>query len=636
MGEPHMGEPHMGEPHMGEPHRLTVNVLGPLEISVDGHPVHLTANRLRTLLTALAMSAGTTVSMERLADTVWSDRLPANCRRSLQNYAARLRTTLGSRWIHTQPGGVLLRAHPDDVDALRFARILDQAARTQDPHQERHLLDQALTLTRGEPFEDVPSRRLRETEAPRLTERHLLALERRIDLDLDLELATGPSGHHALLAELKRWTTRCPLRESLWLRLLKVLDRQGRRAEALERYEQLRTHLADDLGINPGPELQRLYAHLLVDQPPAPPTRPAPTPHPTPHPTRYPTPPPTPRQLPPDLADFTGRTRELTLTDTLTHGPQTVCVIEGMAGTGKTALTLHAAHRLAHRFPDGQLFVHLHGHSPGRTPLHPHQALRLMLTALGTPRHHIPPHTDDRAGLLRTLLADRATLIVLDDATDATQILPLLPGNPHCRVLITSRRRLTPLDATRTITLHDLPPTDATTLFTRAAAPHPPSATPAQLHRTVTRCALLPLAIRLAATRLRTHPTWDISHLLARLTPPHHRLDELTDGHRSVETALDQSYRQLPEDQRRAYRLLATLPNRDIPATTAATLLGTDPPTAETLLDQLADTHLLSEPAPGLWRMHDLAHDHAHRLAARLATRQNGTTSHLIALTPHH
>ncbi|GAA3169972.1 hypothetical protein GCM10020001_115380 [Nonomuraea salmonea] len=253
--------------------RLTVKVLGPLEVTVGGRPVRLTRSRLRTLLVALALSAGKTVSMDRLAEMVWSDEFPANSRRTLQNYAGGLRGALGGRWIETRPNGLLLRAAADDVDALRFVRLAEQAAHARDTETERGLLDEAMALSRGEPFEDVPSRWLHETEAPHLAERWLAALERRADLDV----AGGPAGD--VLAELSKWAPRYPLRESLWLRLLKALDRHGRRAEALQRYEELRSRLAHELGIDPGPELRHLHASLLADHPAPPPPRRPPAQH---------------------------------------------------------------------------------------------------------------------------------------------------------------------------------------------------------------------------------------------------------------------------------------------------------------------------------------------------------------------
>ncbi|MFI6743028.1 BTAD domain-containing putative transcriptional regulator [Nonomuraea sp. NPDC050451] len=762
--------------------RLTVKVLGPLEVAVGERPVRLTRSRLRTLLVALAMSAGKTVSMDRLAEMVWSDEFPANSRRTLQNYVGGLRSALGSRWIETRPNGFLLRAVADDVDALRFVRLAEQAARAGDADLERDLLDEAMALSRGEPFEDVPSRWLREAEAPHLAERCLAALERRVDLDD----ATGPNSN--VLAELSKWAPRYPLRESLWLRLLKVLDRHGRRAEALQRYEELRSRLGQDLGIDPGPELQQLYAYLLTDHPAPPSPRRLPTQHrsltgrspempsstgrssempsftgrssgmasssdrltdvrvtrptgptggvgpfgltsPTgltapdtpsqprgrPHrPLRGGQADPraeaiepgallrswrerasltqeilaeytglsvrtisrletdaaakpslatlrllaealaldddeqamlsralcgntasirpargrsgsvlsritVPRQLPRNVSDFCGRAHDVSAMVKLGEADRaTIITVEGMAGIGKTALAIRAAHRLAARFPDGQLFVNLHGHTPGRSFVHPPEALHRMLCALGVPADRVPPHVDDQVGLYRSLLADRKILIVLDDALSETQVLPLLPGSPHCHVLVTSRRRLSGLDGTHTLSLDVLPPTDGVAIFSRAVGQERVAGTPPQvLVDMVRRCGLLPLAIRLTAARLRSHPRWTVDRLLTRLAAPQQRLAELAAGERSVATALEMSYRRLPEEQRRAYRLLGARAPVEFAVQEAAALLNTSAATAEWALERLLDGHLLREPTPGLYRFHDLVRDHAACVMAR-------------------
>lgn len=232
---------------------LAVRVLGPFQVDVDGQAVRLTAGRLRALLVGLAMSAGRIVSVHELTEIVWGDAPPADPRRSLQTYAARLRSTLGAWCVETHRTGLRLCAEPNDVDALRFVRLLEDTAGARQP-----LLAEALSLWRGEPFAGVSSERLTRTEYPRLVEWYLTGLERHIDLDL------RAGAHESLTAELENLTARYPLRESLWVRLLVVLDRRGRRAEAVQRYEAVRRRLADELGTDPSPELQRLHADLLT------------------------------------------------------------------------------------------------------------------------------------------------------------------------------------------------------------------------------------------------------------------------------------------------------------------------------------------------------------------------------------
>ena len=335
---------------------LTVGVLGQLEVSVDGRVVRLTTRRLRSLLAVLAVTAGRTVSMERLTAAVWADDPPSNPRRSLQTYAVRLRAELGDRVV-TQTGGLALDVRAEDVDALRFEQLLDEAAGQATPEAERRLLDDALGMWRGEPFEGIASRWLEEVEAPRLVERRLSALERRIDLDL----AAGRHGE--LVGDLNEWAVRYPLRESLWVRLLVTLDRCGRRADALERYEQIRRRVADELGVDPSPELRQVYADLLVDHPVTAGSTPAEEQQPT-------TPLTLPQQLPASPPAFTGRTAELAQFDNIADSSAVVITaIDGMAGVGKTALAVHAARQVAGRYPDGQLFLDLHGFTEGVAPV---------------------------------------------------------------------------------------------------------------------------------------------------------------------------------------------------------------------------------------------------------------------------
>jgi DNA-binding SARP family transcriptional activator len=245
-------------PAAPEPARgLDIRLLGPMEVCVDGRPVALSAGRLRTLLAVMAMSAGSVVSVDRLAAAAWGEELPDNVRRSVQTYVARLRSVLGTGAIATEPAGYALLAEPERVDALRLLRLVGAAAAAPDAPAERARLTEALTLWRGAPFEGVRSAWLRESEEPRLVEARLAAVERRVDLDL------AEGRHGDMVAELRDLTARHPLRESLWARLIVVLGRGGRQAEALERYETIRIRIRDELGVDPGPELRRIHLGLL-------------------------------------------------------------------------------------------------------------------------------------------------------------------------------------------------------------------------------------------------------------------------------------------------------------------------------------------------------------------------------------
>ncbi|MEU7744995.1 NB-ARC domain-containing protein [Nonomuraea sp. NPDC049158] len=324
-----------------------------------------------------------------------------------------------------------------------------------------------------------------------------------------------------------------------------------------------------------------------------------------------------PRQLPADVAAFVGRKRELTaLSDYQNTNTATVVAIDGMAGVGKTALAVHAAHLLSSRFSDGQLFVNLHGHTREMTPVDPRDALARMLRALGIPDDRVPGHIDDRAALYRSVVADREVLIVLDNAADEDQVRPLLPAGPGCLVIVTSRRRLIGLDDTRTLSLDVLPMEEAVALFTRTAGrEHVVDAPAGVLTETVERCGQLPLAIRIAAVRLQAHPTWGVRHLLDRLNDD--RLSELTTGRHSVTAALDLSYQRLSEDQRRVYRLLGSQAGTEFGVDEVAAVQHTTVVRARRQLDQLLDVHLLQEPAPCRYRFHDLVRDHVSALLHR-------------------
>ncbi|HEX4814153.1 MAG TPA: tetratricopeptide repeat protein [Nonomuraea sp.] len=337
-----------------------------------------------------------------------------------------------------------------------------------------------------------------------------------------------------------------------------------------------------------------------------------------------------PHQLPADVAAFVGRTQELALLEDAGEATAMITAIDGMAGVGKTALAIRAAHQLAPRFPDGDLFINLHGHTEGMTPADPAETLARILDVLGVPGEAIPTHLEDRAALYRSTLAGRRMLVVFDNVADEGQVRPLLPGTAGCLVLITSRRRLIGLDNVRTLSIDVLPQADAIALFTNTAGHHRTSHTPdGVLTRLVHQCGLLPLAIRLAAARLKAHPAWAPTHLLDRLTQHQHRLSELHAGHDSITAALDLSYRDLTAAQQHAYRLLGLHPGTDITAQAAGALLDTSAAHAATLLDHLLESHLLQEPAPNRFHLHDLIRAHA----AHLATVHESAATRRAAIT---
>jgi tetratricopeptide (TPR) repeat protein len=316
---------------------------------------------------------------------------------------------------------------------------------------------------------------------------------------------------------------------------------------------------------------------------------------------------------------FTGRAVELADLGKI-HDASTVVItaIDGMAGVGKTALAVQAAHQMVERYPDGQLFIDLHGYTDGVAPVEPGEALDWMLRALGVPGQRIPSDLGQRAGLYRSRLAEQRMVIVLDNAATEAQVTPLLPGAPGCVVLVTSRRRLTGLDNTHTLSLDTLSSRDAAALFRSSVSDSSLAGqSPDLVTELVELCGGLPLAIRIAAARLRSHPAWDLAHLIARLRDQQHRLVELTAGQRSVTAALDLSYQDLSADLQRTYRLLGLHPGPEIDAYPAAALLGTTLLAAGRMLEELLEAHLLQEPVPGRYRFHDLTRAHAAHTAAR-------------------
>ncbi|MEJ3659173.1 tetratricopeptide repeat protein [Actinomycetes bacterium KLBMP 9759] len=405
--------------------------------------------------------------------------------------------------------------------------------------------------------------------------------------------------------QLRAWRERALLTQA------ELAKRAGLSARTIRRLEtgdvarpQVTTArlLASVLGLSTSEEA-RLVAAVSEDREPDPPhddTGPAPTPE-------------VPRQLPAASPVFTGRASELADFEHLDDATTVVIsAIDGMAGIGKTALAIHAAHRMAGRFPDGQLFIDLHGHTDGVPPVDASEALDRLLRALGVAGDQVPEHLDDRAALYRSRLADRRMLLLLDNAANEAQVRPLLPGTPGCLVLVTSRRRLTALDNTHAVSLDVLTSADAIALFRRIAGEHriagdPPDA----LAEVVELCGRLPLAIRITAARLRCHPAWSVADLVRGLDDHQHRLSALDLGHRSVTAALDLSVQQLDPDLQRVYRLLGLHPGADFDRDAVAAVAAPVATSADRLIGELLDANLLQELTPRRYRFHDLVRAHA-------------------------
>ena len=606
---------------------LTVNLLGSVEIRRAGQLVRTGGGRMTVVLAMLALSVGRPVGASALIEAVWDSHLPQSAAGSLQNHVLRLRRMLGASTIRTTSAGYLLDLEPDQVDLWRFRRLADEATAitARDPQAARALLVEALALWRGEPLDGLASEELRRDAVPALIEERLAALDRRIELDF-------AAGRHAdTIVELRATVAKHPLRETSWWQLIAALAAAGRKAEALDRYHEIQARLRDQLGTYPSTELRALHQQLLRhDEHRVPDQRPEPEsgPRPKPEPASTPAPPPTPSptidsrsDLPGDIADLTGRREAVAwLLAALPKDPAqalapTVMAIDGMAGVGKTALVVHLAHRLAARCPDGQLFIDLRGHTPGHRPVEPAAALSSLLTKLGVTDNQIPDTLEDRAALWRAKLAGRRMLVLLDNAASTAQVRSLLPGAAGCLVLITSRRRLLALNATRSLSLDVLPPDDALHLLGAITGRHRLDAEPEATREVLDLCGNLPLAIRIAGARLAARPAWSITHLAERLRDQRHRLSELAAEDSSVATAFTVSYQQLTTDQQFLFRALGAHPGPDFDRFLAAAVAGIAPATAEQGLEDFLDAHLLMQPAVDRYRFHDLLRAHARHPA---------------------
>jgi len=328
------------------------------------------------------------------------------------------------------------------------------------------------------------------------------------------------------------------------------------------------------------------------------------------------------RALPRDAAAFTGRGAELTqLLGTIdglavNGGVVGIHAIDGMAGIGKTTFAVHAAHLLAPHFPDGQFFLPLHAHTPGQRPVEPADALASLLLTAGVPAQQIPPGLEARAARWRDQVAGKQVLLLLDDAAGHEQVRPLLPGTAGSLVLVTSRRRLAALDDAAVITLDSLSPAEGATLLVRLAARSGLSARDAAVGEITGLCGYLPLAIGMLARQLRHHPTWTPGELAAGLAVARDRLALMRAENLSVSAAFGLSYADLTAAQQRLFRRLGLHPGPDIDAYAAAALDGTGLDAARHGLEGLYDQHLLAEPAPGRYQLHDLLREHARALAA--------------------
>ena len=576
---------------------------------VDDRAVPLGGAGIRSVLAMLLLEPNQVVSLDRIVDVLWAHEPPASARTMVQGYVSRLRQRIaeadvGGAHILTTPPGYRMVVDESMID-VTVARALLAKARGRPPARRAELLDEANALWRGPALADLGGR----VSAPELTELRLAILEAKFDAKLEM------GHHHEVIAELTPLIDAQPFRERLVAQLMLALYRAKRRAQALEAYQKFAHRAAEELGMDPGPQLRELHARVLRDDTLL--LEPSPEPVITPKIGVL-----VPAQLPRAPSGFAGRDEELDwLTRLLPPGETAaIGVLAGPAGVGKTALAVLWAHRVAAAFPDGQLYASMRGFDPQHAPVRAVDVLTQFLLALGVAIDDVPIELEDRAALYRSILADRRVLVVLDDARDAEQIHPLLPAGSSSFVLVTSRIRLDGLVArtgARMLTLGTLSPEAAESLIDQMAGT-PERAHDRELRRRLARlCGYLPLALRIAAARLAGNPQWTVEDLVTELTDEKSRLGalDLEEGDTSVRAALDVTYRSLRTELAETVRHLGLFPGTRLTPHPVAALCGTDLETVRRRLRSLASSFVVTETSRDVFLMHDLVRLHAQERA---------------------
>jgi len=608
-------------------------VLGPVEVRLTGLPVDLGPAKQRSVLAALLLDAGQVVAGDVLIDRVWSDSPPAEVRSLLYTHVSRIRRLLATIAVTDEDpvrlarrsGGYVLGVDPERVDVHRFRRLVAQARAVDAPGDAADLYRQAHSLWRGSFSADLPGVWFDLVRAELDGER-LATLASRFDAEL-------LAGRHAeVLAELRALSAAHPLDERLAGQAMLAGYRSGRQAEALKRYEQIRRGLADGLGVDPCPDLQQLYHRILHTDPTLAGTADIASQPATSGLWRVPIQLVTqraPAQLPHDPGGFAGRVSELAELHRLARDDSVTAVrtsvvivtITGTAGVGKTALAVHWTYQVREQFPDGQLYVNLRGYA-ATTPMRAIAALAGFLHALGLPVEQIPIDVEHAAALYRSLLADKRLLIVLDNAHDAEQVRPLLPGSPRCMVLVTSRDRLAGLvarDGAHRLVLDVLTSGEAWEVLAGVLGQDRLDAEPDATAELIDRCARLPLALRIAAAALTDRPWRSVADYVAELTADDRLLALGVDGDEgmAIHAAFDLSYNTLTPAAQRLFRLMGLAPGPDVTAEAAASLAAASATQATRLLAELVRGHLITEHAPGRYTFHDLLRAYAVDRARR-------------------
>ncbi|MBV9448642.1 MAG: tetratricopeptide repeat protein [Streptosporangiaceae bacterium] len=600
-------------------------ILGPMRVTDQDMTLSVSGVRQRTVLGALLAHANRPVPGEQLAEIVWDGGPPPGAVATLRTYVMRLRRGLGSQGasrIVTRDAGYLVEISDDELDARVFETLCHDTGTAIRAHawsEAAVTAARALALWRGTPLVDVLSQRLRDSWTPHLDQHRLQAVEWHIEAELHLDRPEH------LVSQLRDLITQHPLRERFHAQLMLALACSGRQAEALAAYQNARQVLVDQVGIEPGPELRNLQERILAGDAgllasPRDGTLPGPVPAAAA----------VPHQLPAAPRLFTGRASELALLTVALDGraassaTPVISAIGGASGIGKTWLALHWAHQNLDRFPDGQLYVNLRGFDPSGQPMPAQTAIRGFLDALGVDPAAVPADTAAQAGLYRSIVAGKRMLIVADNAREADQVIPLLPGSPGCAVLVTSRRRLTGLIAAHgaiPVDVNMLGEDEARQVLVRHLGQARVAAEPDAVAELLACCGGLPLALGIVAARALARPSLPLATLADELRDTTARLDALAAGDLAANTraVLSWSYDALDLEAASTLGLLALSPGPDIGLPAAASLTAMPSGRVRTVLRELEDAYLLQQHISGRYRMHDLirlyateraSHDH--------------------------
>jgi DNA-binding SARP family transcriptional activator len=596
---------------------MRVRLLGPVDVAADGRSLDVGPLQRRAVLAALAVDAGTPVSIDALTDRVWGAETPEAPRSALYAHVARLRRFLaashrdaaaltgtgrtgGEPRLHRQADGYVLDIDRQCVDLHRVTHLFDtyRTACGGGDHPVS-VLREAMDLWRGQPLANLPS--YWAAKVRRSVESQLVGVAGAWAAE---ELRLGNA--EAVADRLARIVESNPLAEPLVAQQMRALCALGRTSEALQCYAVVRTQIAEQLGTEPGPELRNLnvsvlrgelddtYAGSVVSSAPVP------------------------RQLPADVVRFVGRAEELArirevLKPAPPHGSTPIAGIYGAAGAGKSTVAIHAAHRLADRFPDGQMYLDLHGNSAGTPPLRPMEALARLLRTLGDDRPAPAMQVDEAAALFRSLTADRRMLLVLDNAADASQVRPLLPSGTGCGLLLTSRQPLVGLCDAGQIPLGPLAVNEAVALLGHLEGGDRVATEPEAAARIAKLCECLPLALSIAAARLVARPGWPLAELRDRLADEHRRLDNLEFDGLGLRASIAGSFQRLSDSAdptaraaAEAFQLFGASGCPELSRSAAARLLAQPEAYAERTLERLVDAQLLETSTPGTYRMGDL------------------------------